>query len=77
MTMQHIYACLCGANQQVDPQDLKFGSVFKCPACSEVRARVRPHRGGDAWIKVADNDVEFYRLLEVEPDDHIPGQEVK
>lgn len=59
----HLYACLCGVETPVEPEEIGLGRVFQCPACREVRAHVRPQGGGSAWIRVSPEDVEFNRLL--------------
>lgn len=63
MAIQHIYACQCGANTRCEPEELRLGRVFQCPACLEVAAHVYPATGGRAWIKVQPSDVEFHDLL--------------
>lgn len=62
--IDHIYACLCGAETPCEAKDLERGRVFQCPACKEVCARVIPKGGGSAWITVGQRDVEFYDLLD-------------
>lgn len=63
MSIQHIYACLCGAHTRCEPEELRCGRVFQCPECKDIRAHVYPQGGGRAWIKVQADDVEFYDLL--------------
>lgn len=61
---QTIFACDCGKNTEVEPSQVKLGSVFQCPRCQLVWAHVYPQGGGRAWIHVGDKDVTFHRLLE-------------
>jgi hypothetical protein len=61
--MKHIFACGCGENTECQDRDLAFGAVFECRHCSQVWGRVRPRGGGTAWVKISDQEVDFYDLL--------------
>lgn len=71
--IQCIYTCTCGFERPGTDEDrmtspthqhFGFGQVWQCDNCKTVWARVRPHRGGDAYIKVSDSDIKFHRLLD-------------
>jgi hypothetical protein len=64
MSMSGVYCCECGVETECGWTDLNIGRVFQCPSCKQVYGHVTPHRGGRAWVKIRDEDVKFYRLLE-------------
>lgn len=61
--MQHIWACVCGAETPCRPEDMRLGAVWKCPRCEQVWGCLYPSHGGKAWVKVSDDDVTFHDLL--------------
>ena len=61
--MKHIYCCGCGENTEVTDRDLMIGAVNQCPRCGQVSGRVMSRSGRTAWIKISDQEVDFYGLL--------------
>lgn len=66
MPIRHTLICICRHEQDCEAKDMAFGAVYQCDGCKKIWARVRPHRGGDAWIEVNPSDAEFHRLFEEE-----------
>jgi DNA-directed RNA polymerase subunit RPC12/RpoP len=66
-----VYCCGdCGTETPCGWDDLNVGSVFQCPKCKQVCGHVVPKSGGRAWVKISDDDVAFYGLLnEPEPEE--------
>lgn len=67
--MKHMFCCGCGENTECTDRDLLLGSVFDCPCCSQVWGRVISRRGGTAWVKISDQEVDFHDLLGRDPED--------
>lgn len=63
--LETILCCKCGSTQLCeDDREIAFGGYYQCNSCSTVWVKIRPRRGGDAWIKVSEGDVRFHRLLD-------------
>lgn len=61
--VRHCFACLCGVNTVVEPEQISLGQVFQCPACRKVYGHLYPQGGGRAWIELKAEDVKFHNLL--------------
>jgi hypothetical protein len=65
-----VYCCgVCDTETECEWTDLNIGQVFQCPNCKTVYGHVVPKRGGRAWVKIRDEDVKFYRLLDEPSED--------
>jgi hypothetical protein len=65
-----VYCCGdCDTETECEWTDLNIGQVFQCPNCKTVYGHVVPKRGGRAWVKIRDEDVKFYRLLDEPSED--------
>lgn len=68
VTLEHIWACTCGAEVACTRQDQLPGAVYRCSGCNQAWGCLTPRGGGRAWIKVEESDVEFHDLLK-EPEE--------
>jgi hypothetical protein len=64
MTIQHIWACVCGEETPCRPEDLRGGAIWECPRCHQVFGCVYKHHGPKVWVKIKDSDVAFHDLLD-------------
>lgn len=63
MGIQNIWACTCGAETPCETEDLKGGSVWRCPRCETIFGCVYPRGGGKVWVTIDPSEADFYDLL--------------
>ena len=68
MKLTCIYCCACGVETECQWDELRLGAIFQCADCLEVRVSLLTRDGRKEWVKIAPDQVAFYRLLD-EPED--------
>ena len=68
MKIQHIMACRCGREEDVDADQQKVGAVWRCSECGEYTARVWARNGRSEWVVLDTGYADFLGLYD-EPED--------
>ena len=68
--MNYVMACRCGHEQPGRRDEQTLGAVYRCHGCQQVWAAVIARHGRKCWVPVAEDEVEFLRLMdEPEPEE--------
>lgn len=61
--MTCIMACKCGNETECTWEQMKLGSIWKCPGCEEVTVAISGNRG-KVWVTIDPSEVKFYGILD-------------